>query len=204
MKKNKLKNPFSNRRKSGLDFNRKRDRHIIASARPWVVLAGQIILVISLAFVISYSFFCGVSISGVSMEPTLSSKDRVLINRASSFFSYKRGDVVAFSIIVGGAKSTNVKRIVGIPGDDVVISDGVLYINGKKEETVTTIEPINEPGTAKYHILLDKGQYFMLGDNRNNSEDSRYESIGLIRDENIYGKIWICVSFPNFGRIRKL
>lgn len=204
MKKFKLKDNFRLRKNSGLDFNRNRNKHFFSTAKPWIFLTIQIIAVIALAFTLAYSFFCAVSISGVSMEPTLYAKDRVLINRASNLFKYKRGDVVAFSTIVGGAHSTNVKRIVGIPGDEIIIKDGVLYVNGNKEETNSETDPIIEPGTAKYSITLNKGQFFLMGDNRNNSEDSRYESIGIISADNIHGKIWICISFPNFGRIRKL
>lgn len=204
MRKFSFKKLFKFRKNSGLDFNRNRDRHFFSTAKPWIFLTIQILAVIGLSFTIAYSFFCSVKISGVSMEPTLYAKDRVLINRASSLFSYKRGDVVAFSTIVGGAHATNVKRIVGIPGDEIVIRDGILYVNGGKEERVSENEPIAEPGTARTSIVLDKGQFFLLGDNRNNSEDSRYESIGIITSDNIQGKIWVCVSFPNFGKVRKL
>ena len=84
-----------------------------------------------------------------------------------------------------------VKRVVGTPGDTVQIIDGHLYINDELFVYEDDYDEMAQAGIAENKITLGKGEYFVLGDNRNNSEDSRSANIGIISKENIIGKAWI-------------
>ena len=135
----------------------------------------DIVMVVLAAYVI-VSFACTrTTISGGSMEDTIKNEDTVLINRfAYAFGSPKRFDCIAFEPDAIGSSKLYVKRVVGLPGEND-IND--TYI-------VTAGMAINE-------IHLGEDEYFCLGDNRNNSEDSRFSSIGMIKKEHIVGKVWM-------------
>ena len=87
-----------------------------------------------------------------------------------------------------------IKRIVGLPGEMIQIKEGAVYINGKLLVDSYGNEPMEDAGLAKEEIILGKDEYFVLGDNRNNSEDSRFSDIGNISKKYIVGKIWFTVS----------
>lgn len=90
-----------------------------------------------------------------------------------------------------------IKRIVGIPGDTIQIKEGILYVNNKKVEE-HRLDKMCSSGIAYHPIKLKDGEYFVLGDNRNNSRDSRFKSIGIVKENEISGKI-ICRLFSNFS-----
>jgi signal peptidase I len=93
-----------------------------------------------------------------------------------------------------------VKRVIGVPGDTVLILDGVVYVNGELYEEEGEVDAILDAGIAAEEIVLGDDEYFVLGDNRNNSEDSRYANIGNIKKEYIIGKVWFRVSpWSGFG-----
>ena len=95
-----------------------------------------------------------------------------------------------------------VKRVVGVPGDTVQIVDGALYVNGELFEEKKEVPSMEYAGVAEDEIKLGINEYFVLGDNRNNSEDSRYANIGLIKKEHIVGKGWFQISpISDFGFI---
>lgn len=193
------------KKKSSLDFNRKRERIDFAPIKRAFLLIAEIIGSVGLAFIIAFTFFSGFSVSGVSMEPSLYAGNKVLINRLGSIIPIDRDDVVAFMSGSGNNKSVNVKRVVAVPGDSVYISGGKLFVNGEKEvskDPDKELIPIDDGGAAKNELILSDGEYFLLGDNRNNSEDSRYESIGMIKKSDILGKVWVCYSLSNFGPVR--
>lgn len=137
-------------------------------------------------------YFIGIktSVVGSSMEPGLMNGQEVLINRVVyQFSSPKRGDVIVFH--PNGNQNTHfyVKRIIGLPGETIQIRQGTIYING---ETYTGAIPgeIKEPGIAADEILLGEEDYFVLGDRRDNSEDSRSANIGNVTRGMIEGKAW--------------
>ena len=147
----------------------------------------DILVLLSLAWFIVYSFFSLYRVSGHSMEPALSTGDTVLIDELSyRFMKPKRMDIVLFQ---RADKSYNMKRIVGLPGENVIIQNGRIYINGELLET-TKISPIALPGLAKNPVELGKDEYFLIGDNTDSSEDSRFQNIGNVHFSQIRGKVW--------------
>ena len=146
------------------------------------------------------NFFLGMSISvvGVSMEPGLYNGQKILVDRFLYLLSSpKEGDVVVF--LPNGNEKAHyyVKRVVATPGDHLVIKDGVLYVNGLESKWVT--EYIGDPGIAANEFTLESGEYFCIGDNPGNSEDSRSANLGPVKDIDIIGKAWFRVKCKEQG-----
>ncbi len=161
----------------------------------------EIAIVLAAAFVLVYFIGLRTSVVGQSMAKTLDAGDEILVNR----FVYKVLDPKAGDIIVflpnGNEKSHYyVKRVIAVPGDTVQIKDGVLYLNGKEYKEEIDCENMEEAGLAAEELTVGEDEYFVLGDNRNNSEDSRYSNIGNVKKEHIIGKAWFIISpFEKFG-----
>lgn len=178
-------------RRKGLNFRKKKKKINIPLLKEVFTWIAEIALVAAVAIVIVFFFGLRISVVGMSMEPTLAAGDEVLIDR----FIYhlkapSRGDVIVFKPN-GNAKSHYyVKRVIGVPGDTVLIEDGAVYVNGERYTNPENAASIEEAGVAATEITLGTDEYFVLGDNRNNSEDSRYANIGNIRKEYITGKVW--------------
>ncbi len=143
-------------------------------------------------------------VSGSSMETTLSDKDNLICDKLSYRFSDpKRFDIIVFPYEY--AKDTYyIKRIIGLPGETVRIDwDGNIYINGEILEESYGKEVMEYPGIAEEEILLADGQYFVLGDNRNNSSDSRDPSVGIINRKRIIGKAFVRIyPFSKVGLLK--
>lgn len=128
-------------------------------------------------------------VNGDSMEPTLQSGDNLLMDK----LTYRFRDPERFEVIIFPCPTKPeeyyIKRIIGLPGETVQIMDGEVYINGKKlEEDIYGIAAIDEEGIAKEPITLGEDEYFVLGDNRPISNDSRYEAVGPIHRDAIEGR----------------
>jgi signal peptidase I len=124
------------------------------------------------------------------MSPLLESGDVVLMNRLIYDISSPRvGDVVVFE---REDHKQNVKRVMGVPGDVVQIMDGWLYINGERYEDEDLGAAVLA-GIAESPVELGEGEYFLLGDNRDCSEDSRFANVGNVKEEQILGKVWLCI-----------
>ena len=132
------------------------------------------------------------SVSGSSMEPTLSNNDQLILDKISYRFSEpQRFDIIVFPFQYA-EKTFYVKRIIGLPGETVQIDlQGNIYINGQILNEDYGKETINFAGLAVEPITLGDDEYFVMGDNRNNSSDSRDPSVGNIRRSNIIGKDWV-------------
>jgi signal peptidase I len=136
---------------------------------------------------------------GVSMETTLNDSDKVIINKFSyRFTDPKRFDVIVFKQSGKEHSYYDIKRIYGLPGETLQIKEGLIYINGEVIEDKINAEPMANYGLADEEIILEENEYFVLGDNRNNSEDSRFASIGNIRKDEIVGEAFIRVKPFNF------
>ena len=96
--------------------------------------------------------------------------------------------------------STHIKRIIGLPGETIQIKDGQILIDGETYQENGEFPGIENAGVAETKVALDSGEYFVLGDNRNNSEDSRYADMGNVKKRNIIGKVWFIASpWSRFG-----
>lgn len=143
-------------------------------------------------------------VMGHSMEPTLSDQDNLLVDKLSyRLHDPKRFDVVVFPYQYAD-KTYFIKRIIGLPGETVRIDDtGNIYINDELLMEAYGKEVIEDPGLARDGIILGADEYFVLGDNRNDSSDSRFVSVGNIKGSQIMGKAFLRIyPFSAFGRIR--
>ena len=176
------------------------DYDLIRTVGIW---AFKIILVCLLALVIVFYFGRQVKNSGDSMRPAVLDGDIVLVNRMIYDASKpKRGDIFVFKPNGNENARSYIKRIIGLPGETVQIKDGEIYIDGEKLEEKYETTAIEDAGTASEEITLDGDEYFVLGDNRRNSEDSRMADIGNVKRSEIEGKAWFVLSTKgNFGFI---
>lgn len=163
----------------------------------------KIVLICLLALVIVFYFGRQVKNSGDSMKPAIKDGDVILVNRMIYDASKpKRGDVIVFKPNGNENARSYIKRIIGLPGETVQIKDGDIYIDGEKLKEDYDTTAIENPGTASEKITLDGDEYFVLGDNRKNSEDSRMADIGNVKRSEIEGKAWFILSTQgNFGFI---
>ncbi|MCI8772896.1 MAG: signal peptidase I [Lachnospiraceae bacterium] len=148
-------------------------------------------VVVFLAVALTYFVGMRTSVIGDSMEPALNNGQEILINRfLYKLSSPKRGDVVVF--LPNGNQNTHyyVKRIIALPGETIQIINGKVYIDGELLEEDERYDKIIDPGIAGNEITLAGNEYFVLGDNRNSSEDSRSGNIGPIEKNTIIGKAW--------------
>ncbi len=155
----------------------------------------EILVVILFAYVVVYFFGQTRTNVGQSMDVTLSGGDTVLLNvMAYQLGSPKRGDVISFKPNGSTTGHSSIKRIIGLPGETIQIKDGMIYINGAVYLEKKNYPAITNPGIAADEIKLGDKQYFVLGDNRNNSEDSRFGDVGLVESDYIEGKVWFVFS----------
>ena len=145
-----------------------------------------------------------VAVIGCSMEPTLKEDDHLLVDKLSYRFSEpKRFDIVVFPYIY--EKNTfYVKRIIGLPGETIFIDDlGQIFIDGELLEEGYGKEIIRNPGRAYEPITLKDDEYFVLGDNRNDSSDSRDPNVGNLKRSKITGKAFLRIyPFDSMGMIK--
>ena len=167
----------------------------------WLAAVAATIL---LALAYSFYFCQNIVVQESSMEPTLSAGDTILIDRVSyAFGSPKRGDIIVFRTSDDPKASLHIKRVIGLPGETVQIRNGQILIDGEVYQEKKDFPAITNPGIAEEPVDLGKGEYFVLGDNRNNSEDSRYVDIGVIESKRIVGKLWMVTApFEKFGLLR--
>ena len=182
------------RRRKGLDFNHKRRKKIstvvLKEIFSWLFWIGISAVT---AVVLVYVFGLRTNVVGNSMEPHLYAGQKILINRLVYQISEpKFGDVIAFQ--PNENSHYYVKRVIGVPGDTLVIKNGRIFINDEELEEDESYDKIAEPGIAESELYLADGEYFVLGDNRNFSEDSRSGNIGIVKDSYIIGKVWIKLS----------
>lgn len=196
---------FNRKRRKVNAYNRRRRKGIGKIKRPrkkfhlnleYLAVVGRWIFKIAvtclLAFVAVWYFGQSVSTVGDSMSPVLSNADVVLTNRILyNASSPKRGDIIVFKPKGNENAHYYIKRIIGLPGETVQIDGDVIYINGQLLEENYGAEPMQYSGTAQEGVILGEDEYFVLGDNRNVSKDSRYDIVGNISRDDIIGRAWL-------------
>lgn len=144
-----------------------------------------------------------VEVDGRSMEATLEDKDNLICDKISYRFSKpERFDIVVIHPYEGSKKERWIKRIIGLPGEEVRIDlDGNIYINGEILEESYGKEVIQDPGMAIEPVQLGEDEYWVMGDNRNHSSDSRV--IGPVTKDRIIGKAFVRIyPFSKIGFIK--
>ena len=153
-------------------------------------------------------------VKGASMEPTLHGSDdrdeskvgdNLIVDKLSyRFHDPERFDIIVFPYQYGGGKEFYIKRIIGLPGETVRIDqNGNIYINGKLLKENYGKETMLNNGRAGSDVYLGSDEYFVLGDNRNNSIDSRWSDVGNVSREDIVGKVVLRIyPFKSFGLIK--
>lgn len=142
-------------------------------------------------------------VSGESMENTLDDGDQLIVDK----LTYRFHDPERFDIIVFPFRYKDntyyIKRIIGLPGETVQIADGEIYINGEVLEESYGREVMQDAGQAAEPITLGDDEYFVLGDNRNYSSDSRDPSVALIHRKEIIGRAWLRIwPLDSFGILK--
>ena len=171
---------------------------------PVLKLIVDVIMIICVTYLIVVSFFNHTTVSGHSMNNTLQNNDTVLINSlAYTFHGPERYDLIVFESKIKDNSTLYVKRIIGLPGETIQIKNGKVYIDDKPLENDISKDEIFNAGLASTPIKLAYDEYFVLGDNRNNSDDSRYSNIGNVKRDSIIGKPWLRIKpVSSFGTIK--
>ena len=185
-------------------IRRSRKREYIKKIRNGLVWSMQIAIVCIIAFVLVWYWGQRVSNIGDSMNPVLHNGDIVLVNRLIYDTSTpKRNEIIVFQPNGNENAHASIKRIVGLPGETIQLKDNAVYINGEKlKEDFQTTE-IRDAGIAGEELVLGGDEYFVLGDNRAASEDSREADIGTVKRSEIEGKAWfVMLPTQHFGLIK--
>ena len=178
--------------KFGKEIRPRRNLEWVPEVLVWIL---QIVIVCMFAFVFVWYFGQRVSTIGDSMNPVLENGDIVLVNR----FKYdasapKRGDMIVFKPNGNENLHSSIKRIVGLPGETIQIVDGMIYVDGEVLKENYEVTGVTEAGLASDEIRLAGDEFFVLGDNRESSEDSRADDVGNVKRSEIEGKVWFCIS----------
>ncbi len=155
----------------------------------WIVYIG---IIVGITYLIITYVGQRTTVSGSSMETTLSDGDNLIVDKISYRFKEpERYDIIVFPYKYE-ENTYYIKRIIGLPGETVQVIDGYTYINGKRlESDIYGAEVMEAAGIAEDPIVLGEEEYFVLGDNRNHSSDSRDSSVGVLHREDLMGKAWV-------------
>ena len=206
-KKKRIRKPKRNKdnkkeKKSEKESKKPEEINIVKELLSLIIFIGLVVLLCY--FVINF-VGCRSRVDGSSMNPTLEDGDNLWVDKLSyRFGNPKRFDVIIFNY---DEDTTYVKRIIGLPGETVRIDqDGHIFINDqllKEDYGKEVILPTNL-GRASQPVVLGEDEYFVLGDNRNNSQDSRWADVGNVNRKDIVGKVILRIyPFSKFGTIKK-
>ena len=176
------------------------ERSIIRELLGWIV---YILIIVGLTYLIVTFVGQRTRVSGSSMETTLSDGDQLIVDKISyRFRDPKRYDIVVFPYQYE-EDTYYIKRIIGLPGETVQVGGGKVYINGEVLDEHYGNEEMLNPGIAEEPVTLGEDEYFVLGDNRNHSQDSRDPSVGAVHRKDLLGRAWIRIwPFDKFGVIK--
>jgi signal peptidase I len=151
-----------------------------------------LLVVLALTFLIVTYVGQRTKVIGSSMEPMLEDGDNLIVDKISYRFEEpRRFDIIVFPFRYE-EKTYYIKRIIGLPGETVYIDEsGAVYINGEVLKESYGKETIIDPGRAFEPVVLGEDEYFVMGDNRNNSSDSRDPVVGNIHRDEFIGKAWM-------------
>lgn len=163
-----------------------------------------LLLVLGIAYLIVTFVGQRTQVSGSSMENTLSDADHLIVDKITYHFKDpERYDIIVFPFQYD-KETYYIKRIIGMPGETVQIDmDGNIYIDGEVLEEDYGREVIQNPGIAAEPVMLGDDEYFVMGDNRNNSSDSRDPAVGNIHRNDIIGRAFIRIwPLSKFGILK--
>ena len=178
-----------------------RESSILRELGSWIL---YILIIIGLTYLIITFVGQRTRVSGSSMETTLHNGDNLIVDKLSyRFRDPKRYDIIVFPYKYE-ENTYYIKRIIGMPGETIQIKDGYVYIDGERlTSDIYGNERIKDPQTAENPITLGKDEYFVMGDNRNHSMDSRDPSVGVLKQSDLIGRAWVRIyPFDNVGVIR--
>ena len=166
-------------------------------------MALYIAVVLCITFLVVRYVGQRTQVDGHSMENTLFDGDNLIVDKISyRFTDPKRFDIIVFPYHYK-EDTYYIKRIIGLPGETVQIRDGEIYIDGAILEEYYGKETMLTSGRAADQIQLGEDEYFVLGDNRNHSEDSRFDDVGNIERSEIIGRAFIRIwPFERFGLLK--
>lgn len=183
------------------DSGEERESSILRELGGWIL---YILIIIGLTYLIITFVGQRTRVSGSSMETTLHNGDNLIVDKLSyRFRDPKRYDIIVFPYKYE-ENTYYIKRIIGMPGETLQIKDGYVYIDGERlTSDIYGNERIKDPQTAEDPVTLGKDEYFVMGDNRNHSMDSRDPSVGVLKRSNLIGRAWVRIyPFDNVGVIR--
>ncbi len=167
-----------------------------------IELGVFILIVLALSYIVSTYVVQRITVHNVSMQDTITEGDMLLMDK----IVYKRRDPKRYEIICFDSSYEReglIKRVIGLPGESVQITDGMIFIDGKQIKDVSGVEKIEDPGLAAQEIHLGNDEFFVVGDNRDESIDSRSLDIGNVRRADILGRAWLRVyPFDKFGLLK--
>lgn len=172
----------------GREEKQEKEKSAVRELLEWIIYIG---IVVILSFLAVTYVGQRTRVDGHSMETTLYDGDNLWVDKLSfRFRDPQRYEIVVFPFKY--KKNTYyIKRIIGLPGETVQVKEGYVYINGEKLDEHYGNELMNDPGIAAAPITLGEDEYFVLGDNRNHSSDSRTESVGVLKREDLIGRAWV-------------
>ena len=164
-------------------------------------IACIVVTILLTEFILNFVII-NANIPSGSMENTIMTNDKLIALRTSYWFKDpKRGDIIIFKY-PEDEREWYIKRVIALPGETVQVKDGKVYINGSSKplsEPYIKEEPVEDFGP----YTVPKNGYFVMGDNRNHSMDSRDPSVGVLTKEDLIGRAWVRIyPFDNIGVIR--
>lgn len=179
----------------------KKEKSVFRELLGWLI---YFLIIVGLTYMIVTYVGQRTRVSGHSMETTLSDGDNLIVEKMTyRFEDPKRYDIIVFPFKYK-ENTYYIKRIIGLPGETVQVIDGYTYIDGELlESDIYGAEVMEESGIAEEPITLGDDEYFVLGDNRNHSSDSRDPSVGVLTRDDLIGRAWVRIyPFDKMGVIK--
>lgn len=183
-----------------MELEEEKPKSIFREILSWVLYIGA---VVALSYLIVTFVGVRTRVQGESMMPTLHNQDHLIVDK----LTYRFKDPERYEIIVFPYKYKEnthyIKRIIGLPGETVQIIDGAVYIDGELLGEDYGAEEMWEAGIAADPVTLGEDEYFVLGDNRNHSTDSRMPNVGVLKRKDLEGRAWVRIwPLDRAGKIR--